>query len=90
LDSMGEAKRAVMALGLLTLQLREFRVDGAQTPLTGHLPPPPHSTVGRGLAVYRDSAVSAKNVTCNGLQSKWVRTAINGKLRPDYLHLSIP
>ena len=22
--------------------LREFRVDGAQTPLTGHLPPPPH------------------------------------------------
>ena len=32
----------VVALGLLTLQLREFRVDGAQTPLTGHLPPPPH------------------------------------------------
>jgi hypothetical protein len=29
-------------LGRLTLQLREFRVDGAQTPLTGHLPPPPH------------------------------------------------
>src|SRR4029434_2645453 len=42
LDSMGEAKRAVRALGLLHLQLREFRVDGAQTPLTGHLPPPPH------------------------------------------------
>ena len=31
-----------MALGLLTLPLHEFRVDGAQTPLTGHLPPPPH------------------------------------------------
>jgi hypothetical protein len=30
------------ALGRLPLQLREFRVDGAQTPLTGHLPPPPH------------------------------------------------
>ena len=30
------------ARGLLTLPLREFRVDGAQTPLTGHLPPPPH------------------------------------------------
>src|SRR5262245_39375439 len=29
-------------LGRLTRQLREFRVDGAQTPLTGHLPPPPH------------------------------------------------
>ena len=29
-------------LGRLTLQLREFRVDGAQTPLTGHLPPPSH------------------------------------------------
>ena len=24
----------------------------------------PHGTVGRGLAVYRDSAVSAGNVTC--------------------------
>jgi hypothetical protein len=30
------------ARGLLTLQLREFRVDGVQTPLTGHLPPSPH------------------------------------------------
>ena len=30
------------ARGRLPLQLREFRVDGAQTPLTGHLPPPPH------------------------------------------------
>ena len=29
-------------VGLLTLPLRKFRVDGAQTPLTGHLPPPPH------------------------------------------------
>jgi hypothetical protein len=29
-------------VGLLTLPLRQFRVDGAQTPLTGHLPPPPH------------------------------------------------
>ena len=28
------------ARGLLTLPLHEFRVDGAQTPLTGHLPPP--------------------------------------------------
>jgi hypothetical protein len=27
---------------------------------------------------------------CNGLQWKWLRTAINGNLRPDYLHLSIP
>ena len=26
----------------------------------------PQSTVGRGLAVYRDSAVSAENVTCVG------------------------
>jgi hypothetical protein len=30
------------ALGRLLLPLHEFRVDGAQTPLTGHLPPPPH------------------------------------------------
>jgi hypothetical protein len=25
---------------------------------------------------------------CNGLQWKWLRTAINGNLGPDYLHLS--
>jgi hypothetical protein len=38
------------------------------------------------------SGVKAGNVSgsCNGLQSKWLRTAINGNLRPDYLHLSIP
>ena len=29
-------------------------------------------------------------LNCNGLQLKWVRTAINGNLGPDYLHLSIP
>jgi hypothetical protein len=28
--------------------------------------------------------------SCNGLQWKWLRTAINGNLGPDYLHLSIP
>ena len=28
--------------------------------------------------------------TCNGLQWKWLRTAINENLGPDYLHLSIP
>jgi hypothetical protein len=28
--------------------------------------------------------------SCNGLQWKWLRTAINENLRPDYLHLSIP
>jgi hypothetical protein len=38
----GGALGLAMARGLLTLPLREFRVDGAQTPLTGHLPPPPH------------------------------------------------
>jgi hypothetical protein len=44
----GSAARAEVALwplvarGLLALQLRELRVDGAQTPLTGHLLPPPH------------------------------------------------
>ena len=27
---------------------------------------------------------------CNGLQWKWLRTAINRNLGPDYLHLSIP
>jgi hypothetical protein len=27
---------------------------------------------------------------CSGLQSKWVRTAINGNLGPDYMRLSIP
>jgi hypothetical protein len=78
------------------LPLREFRMDGAQTPLTGHLPPPPycvgapqatggvlqvgepsmdgvrheqrlpHGIMDRGLAVYRDSAVSAGNVTRMG------------------------
>ena len=92
------AKGPPMALGLLTLPLHEFRVDGAQTPLTGHLPPPPHRVGapkatggvlqigepsmdgvrhegppappaehgGRGLAVYRESAVSAENVACMG------------------------
>ena len=38
----GVALGRVVARGLLTLPLREFRVDGAQTPLTGHLPPPPY------------------------------------------------
>jgi hypothetical protein len=38
----GVPLRLAVARGLLALQLREFRVDGAQTPLTGHLPPPPH------------------------------------------------
>jgi len=28
--------------------------------------------------------------SCNGLKWKWARTAINGNLGPDYLHLSIP
>jgi len=37
---VGVALRLVGALG--RLQLREFRVDGAQTPLTGHLLPPPY------------------------------------------------
>src|SRR5262244_1196247 len=27
--------------------------------------------------------------TCNGLQWKWLRTAINENLGPDYMHLSI-
>src|SRR5215475_14838096 len=29
-------------------------------------------------------------IRCNGLQWKWLRTAINENLGPDYLHLSIP
>src|SRR5215471_8178720 len=33
--------------------------------------------------------LSASN-RCNGLQWKWLRTAINRNLGPDYLHLSIP
>ena len=37
----GVALRCVGARGRLPLQLREFRVDGAQTPLTGHLLPLP-------------------------------------------------
>jgi hypothetical protein len=32
----------------------------------------PHGTVGRGLAVYRDSAVSAENVTCVGRREVYV------------------
>ena len=38
----GVALGLAVTLGLLMLPLCEFRVDGAQTPLTGHLPPPPH------------------------------------------------
>jgi hypothetical protein len=38
----GVALGLAVARGLLTLPLREFRMDRAQTPLTGHLPPPPH------------------------------------------------
>src|SRR5215831_6751483 len=38
----GVALGLVVARGQLPLPLREFRMDGAQTPLTGHLPPPPH------------------------------------------------
>ena len=37
----GGSLRRVGALGRLTLQLHEFRVDGAQTSLAGHLLPPP-------------------------------------------------
>jgi hypothetical protein len=37
----GVSLRRVGALGRLPLQLHEFRVDGAQTALTGHLRPPP-------------------------------------------------
>jgi len=40
----GVSLRRVGALGRLTLQLHAFRVDGAQTPLTGHLLPPPDHT----------------------------------------------
>src|SRR5215510_11386084 len=32
----------MVALGRLPLQLHKFRVDGAQTPLTGYLLPPPY------------------------------------------------
>src|SRR5512133_1238010 len=32
----------------------------------------PHGTVGRGLAVYRDSAVSAENVTCVGRREIYI------------------
>ena len=32
----------------------------------------------------------ATSCRTNGLQWKWLRTAINGNLGPDYLHLSIP
>ena len=40
----GVSLRRVVARGRLTLQLHEFRVDGAQTSLTGHfLPPPDHA-----------------------------------------------
>jgi hypothetical protein len=34
--------------------------------------------------------VRCARLRCNGLQWKWVRTAINGNLGPDYMHLSIP
>jgi len=37
----GVSLRCVGALGRLPLQLHEFRVDGAQTALTGHFRPPP-------------------------------------------------
>ena len=37
----GVSLRRVGARGRLPLQLHEFRVDGAQTALTGHLRPPP-------------------------------------------------
>jgi hypothetical protein len=38
----GVALGLVVTLGLLVLPLREFRVDGVETSLTGHLLPPPH------------------------------------------------
>ena len=41
----------------------------------------------RGNAVL---AEGPRQPICNGLQWKWLRTAINENLRPDYLHLSIP
>ena len=53
----GGALGLAMALGLLTLPLREFRVDGAQTPLAGHLPPPPHRVV---YPTAADNPIGAK------------------------------
>jgi hypothetical protein len=44
--------------------------------------------VHKGPPVVR--CVISPSLSCNGLQWKWVRTAINENLGPDYLHLSIP
>ena len=45
-----------------------------------------------GLKVLASAGAQMDTTTanCNGLQWKWLRTAINGNLGPDYLHLSIP
>jgi hypothetical protein len=105
----GVALGLAVTLGLLVLPLRKFRVNGAQTPLTGHLQPPPHRVgapkatggmlqigepsmdrvrheqrlphgiVGLRLAVYRDSAVSAGNVT---------RVGRRGGICPHYAELA--
>jgi transposase-like protein len=41
-------------------------------------------------AFPNDEAILKVLYMCNGLQWKWLRTAINENLGPDYLHLSIP
>ena len=60
----GVSLGCVGARGLLTLPLREFRVDGAQTPLTGYLLPPPyHVRAPRPQAVC-SSSVSHRWMEC--------------------------
>ena len=40
--------------------------------------------------IWQGEADARWQDSCNGLQWKWLRTAINENLGPDYLHLSIP
>ena len=60
----GVALRCVGARGRLPLQLREFRVDGAQTPLTGHLLPPPTTRGHSRPRAVCSSSVSHRWMEC--------------------------
>ena len=45
---------------------------------------------GASLTAWDKFPLDPPTASCNGLQWKWLRIAINENLGPDYLHLSIP
>jgi hypothetical protein len=78
----GVPLRLAVARGLLALQLREFRVDGAQTPLTGHLLPPPHhvgapEATGRVLQIGEPSMDGVRHARPPSPPAWWIAAPLS-------------